>query len=262
VALTTRYTFEYQIKCCFAEANVRCMIVWCPTTTITLKLCLLLEAAWPPKLTQQQILIIEVYWILFGWNSWQWLMINDVHLCLSIVVTSSPVAVPVLHLLSCMFTLRWLWVLILRIHQWTPTHAAVFKGGVNKTVKCNNYLWSVLRKNGLDVSCLWHTTEWTQKVLNDAFVWIYVMMFVLEPIHMLSNLTTYTYHNQSMAWHITYTIEACISQSICNDLCWFAMVPRRLIVMYVLWNGLLFPMPAWPGCWSQPEGWYYVSITV
>ena len=24
---TTRYTFEYQIKCCFVEANVRCMIV-------------------------------------------------------------------------------------------------------------------------------------------------------------------------------------------------------------------------------------------
>ena len=118
------------------------------------------------------------------------------------------------------FTLRWLWVLILSLHQWTPTHAAVFKGGVNKTVKCNNYLWSVLRKNGLDVSCLWHTTEWTQKVLNDAVVWIYVMMFVLEPIHMLANLTTYTYHNQSMAWQITYTIEACISQSICNDLCW------------------------------------------
>lgn len=46
------------------------------------------------------------------------------------------------------------------------------------------------------------------------------MMFVLEPIHMLANLTTYTYHNQSMAWQITYTIEACISQSICNDLCW------------------------------------------
>ena len=90
-----------------------------------------------------------------------------------------------------------------------------------------------------------------------------ITMFVLEPIHMLVvNLTTYTYHNLSMTWHITYTIEACISQSICNDLCWFAMVPRRLIVMYVLWNGLLFPMPAWPGCWSQPEGWYYVSITV
>ena len=68
--------------------------------------------------------------------------------------------------------------------------------------------------------CLWHTTEWTQKVLNDAVVWIYVMMFVLEPIHMLANLTTYTYYNLSMAWHIAYTIESCISQSICNDLCW------------------------------------------
>jgi len=61
-----------------------------------------------------------------------------------------------------------------------------------------------------------------------------IMMFVLEPIHMLANLTTYTYHNLSMTWHITYTIEACISQSICNDLCWCVTVPWRLIVMYVL----------------------------
>ena len=109
--------------------------------------------------------------------------------------------------------------------------------------------------------CLWHTTEWTQKVLNDAVVWIYVMMFVLEPIHMLANLTTYTYHNQSMAWQITYTIEACISQSICNDLCWLCHGTSEVDCYVCIWNGLLFTMPAWPGCWSQPEGWYYVSIT-
>ena len=58
------------------------------------------------------------------------------------------------------------------------------------------------------------------------------MMFVLEPIHMLANLTTYTYYN--LSWH---DISPTLSKRAYPNLfvmifvdC--AMVPRRLIVMY------------------------------